>query len=168
MKIEPTVQGILSLRNIDNFSAIEIRTAILVFKNDPTLDPSEVRRLVYAELVKFVNKGWLKKKTSKKKGITRYIKTEFFDHDAELKINSSIQQDGSFLRKELRSRLYKYNNQLLQIVGSLEEFETLIVEFPNLQANIQSKYNHTREQHAQLIGKIKTLEPLIKIPHIEN
>ena len=61
-----------------------------------------------------------------------------------------------------------YNEQLLQSSGSIKEFESLIKEFPGMQKGMQIKYNQTREHRTQLIGKINTLESLIKQYHFED
>ena len=94
MKLDPTVKRILSMPNIDNFSAVEIRTAYLVLNNDQSLDPSDARRFIYSEFVKLVNKGWLKKTISQKKGITRYTRTDLFGSNA-LKVSETHDEPNS-------------------------------------------------------------------------
>ena len=77
MKIDPFVAQIIVAKNFDHFTTSDVRSAYLALKNDSTLDPSTVRRKIYAELLKFVKKSWLKIVTSKKKGLTRFNKTKY-------------------------------------------------------------------------------------------
>jgi hypothetical protein len=54
--IDRQIGNILTLKNIDHFSAVEIRTAYITLKRDEQLDPSLVRRFVYTELLKLEKK----------------------------------------------------------------------------------------------------------------
>ncbi len=79
MKLDETFKFIVSNPRLDHFSAIEVRTAYLIIDDNCESSASELRRFVYSELVKLVNRGWLKKMTSKKKGVTNYVKTDLFN-----------------------------------------------------------------------------------------
>ena len=79
MKLNETFKHIISNPKLDHFTAVEIRTAYLVLSQQCNFNNSEARRFVYAELVKLVKKGWLKKRVSQKKGITSYVKTDLFN-----------------------------------------------------------------------------------------
>ncbi|MFT6345278.1 MAG: hypothetical protein ACJAWQ_002360 [Paraglaciecola sp.] len=79
MKIDPFVAQIIVAINFDHFTTSDVRSAYMALKKDPSLEPSNVRRKIYAELLKLVKKGWLKKSIPKNKGPTRFSKTDYFD-----------------------------------------------------------------------------------------
>lgn len=167
MKLNPVVNHILAFTNIDNFTAIEIRSAYLVLNKDQQADPAQARKFVYTELVKLVNKGWLKKVTSQKKGITRYSKTDLFN--ASLITNAELEDkqvkplstESSSRNEKLNSRLHQYKKQLLEGLGSIEECSSLRSDFADFHSLLKAKYNSLRENNYILMGKIKTLEEII-------
>jgi len=167
MKLNPIVNRILAFTNIDHFTAIEIRSAYLVLNNDQQVDPAQARKFVYTELVKLVNKGWLKKVTTQKKGITRYSKTELFDSrlidnaELEVKQDELIKTESNSLNEQLNSRLHQYKKQLLEGLGSIEECSSLRNNFTDFHTLLKPKYNSLRENNYILMGKIKVLEELI-------
>lgn len=161
-----TFNQIIVLKNIDHFSAVEIRTAYLAIKKDEQLDPAFVRRFVYEELLKLVKRGWLIKRTSDKKGVTRYIKTNLFEpHSFEIAVNSNKDEGlgsvGSY-SKELSSSLKKHNTELLEGLGELELYFTLWEKYPSKKNELKVKYIATKERNHILQGKINAIGELLK------
>lgn len=155
---------ILSLSNIDRFSAVEIRTAYLALKNDPTLDPSLIRKYVYVELSKLVKKGWLKKSVSEKKGLSSYVKTDLFDPDVLEKLTSVEEVfDEAEIKASLTLKLHGYKEDLLEGAGEIEEYKQLRADFPDFHETLQEKSNDVRESNSLILGKIKALEALTKL-----
>tara|TARA_R110002050_G_C8816209_1_gene504027 strand:+ start:290 stop:532 length:243 start_codon:yes stop_codon:yes gene_type:complete len=74
LKFDPFVAQIIVAKNFDHFTTGDVRSSYLALKNDPSLNSSSVRRKIYAELLKLVKKGWLKKLVSNKKGLTSFSK----------------------------------------------------------------------------------------------
>jgi len=168
MRINPIVAQVICASNVDHFLAVEIRTAYLALLDDKSFDPNKARRLVYAELMKLVKQGWLKKSVSKKKEATSFIKTDLFDA-AVLIVNSgeSVTSQKEFLPKhdaklnELISRLNHYKNDLLAGLGEVDEYKRLCEQFPDLQQKLQPKYNAAREANSKLLGCIKAIESVV-------
>ena len=126
-------------------------------------DLSELRRAIYAELLKYEKRGWLKKSVSAKKGITTYTKTEMFDIPFEQIHPNNIQtlelpelQNQEI--RELYTRLNDYKNDLLEGIGKAEEFRSLREIYPHLHNEFQPEYNKVRESNSRLLGKIDALE----------
>jgi hypothetical protein len=169
MKLDETFKFIVSNPKLDHFSAIELRTAYLIVDTECTLSASETRRFIYAELVKLVNRGWLNKVTSKKKGITSYVKTELFNFNPKVVFPSKslnrivpIKTVSAGSMQELNCRLQDYKNDLLEGLGEADEYRALRNEFPHMHDELQPKYNGIRESNSRLLGKIKAIETLIK------
>ncbi|WP_166370290.1 hypothetical protein [Psychromonas sp. SA13A] len=171
MVFDQYIGKILSFPNMDHFSAVEIRTAYLVLKNDEDTDKSDARRFVYSELLKLVNLGWLKKLVSTKKGITSYVKTDLFDVEllniqtkyvAVDKAESVNTKNANTVSDDLSNRLNGYKSDLLEGLGEAEEYKNLRNEFPKMHDSLLEKYNVVRERNARLLGKIKAIEILIK------
>jgi hypothetical protein len=169
MKLNNLIAQIIVAPNFDHFSTVEVRSAYLALNKDKTVDRNDARRFVYTELLKLVNKGWLKKSVSKKKEITSFIKTEAFDSSA-ITFNSQIRKEKNkcdvsseipLLAETLIERLHHYKNELLAGLGEAEEYKRLCEQFPKLKSKLQVKYNEVREHNSKLLGSIKAVENLI-------
>jgi len=169
MKLNNLVAQIIVAPNFDHFSTVEVRSAYLALNEDKYIDPNDARRFVYTELLKLVNKGWLKKSVSKKKEITSFIKTEIFDPDGidvnpekyvEKKKDTKLAETPP-LGEALTERLNHYKNELLTGLGEADEYKRLCEQFPDLKSKLQPRYNEVREQNSKLLGSIKAVENLI-------
>ncbi len=168
MKLNRLLAKIMSAPNFDHFSAVELRAAYITMHSDKNLIPSDARRFVYAELVRLVNNGWLRKTVSKKKEITTFIKTSLFNVD-KITYNSPEECPDSYqhisldnpLKESLRKRLNQYKSELLISYGESNEYKKLCDDFPDLYELLQPNYNNAREQNSRLLGQIKAVEKLI-------
>ena len=168
MKLNRLLGQIMSAPNFDHFSAVELRAAYITIHPDKNLIPSDARRFVYAELVKLVNNGWLRKTVSKKKEITTFIKTSLFNVNEiiynspeECNDNKQTNSPDKPIQESLRERLNQYKNELLISYGESNEYKKLCDDFPDLYELLQPKYNSAREQNSRLLGQIKAVEKLI-------
>ena len=166
MKLDPFVAQIIVATNFDHFTTSDVRSAYLALKNDPSLEPSIVRRKIYGELLKLVKKGWLKKLISKKKGRTSFSKTALFNDDViTLKINCGSNNEIKRLDKkqgQLLGKLNHYKAELLLNIGESEAYKELYSEFPDLVDEIQPQYNKARDNNTRILGKIRAIEGLLK------
>jgi len=164
LKIDSLVIKIIKAPNFNNFTTSDVRSAYMALSKDPFLDPIIIRRKLYAELLKLVNKGWLKKKTTSKKRGTSFSKTAQFDvkklieHIAERSYEAT-NYDG--WKDSLTAKLNTYKAELLLNIGETEAYKELYDEFPELVTKIQSKQNQARDNNTKILGKIKAIENLI-------
>jgi hypothetical protein len=167
------VAQIIVADNFDHFTTSDVRSAYLVLQNDSTLDPIIVRRRIYAELLKLVKKGWLKKLTLKKEGGTRFSKTDNFDVNemtlkAESTSISSIVKRNDKKEPRLVSKLNHYKTELLLNIGESEAYKELYSEFPDLVDEIQPQYNKSRDNNTRILGKIRAIEGLLSARQISE
>lgn len=158
------VEHIVSHPCMDRFTVKEVRASFFFLSSKKEFkDLSELRRAIYAELLKYEKRGWLKKSVSAKKGITTYTKTEMFDIPFEQIQPNNIQtlelpelQNQEI--RELYTRLNDYKNDLLEGIGKADEFRSLREIYPHLHNEFQPEYNKVRESNSRLLGKIDALE----------
>jgi hypothetical protein len=164
--LDPVVAQVIEAGNFDNFTTSDVRSAFLALKKDPKLDPSDVRRMIYSELLKLVRKGWLKKSISKVKGQTRFSKTSLFDaNNLQVKTISfesiaATKTDGH--HQKLLEKLVCYKAELLQSIGESEAYKDIYLDMPELVDEIQPKYHMARDNNTKLLGKIKAIEDIIR------
>ena len=165
MKLDSFVAQIIAASNFDHFTTSDVRLAYFALKKDLSLEPTSVRRFIYAELLKLVKKDWLKKLVSSKKGFTRFHKTELFDSNeiallATVKIKDSANSHDDKQGK-LLAKLNHYKAELLLNIGESEAYKDLYSELPELVDEIQPKYNKARDNNTKLLGKIRAIEGLL-------
>ena len=166
MKFDPFVAQIIVATNFDHFTTSDVRSAYLALKNDSSLDPSNVRRKIYGELLKLVKKGGLKKLISKKKGLTRFSKTKSFDVKA-ITITVKCESTNPLEKHDdkqgqLLGKLNHYKAELLLNIGESEAYKELYSEFPDFVDEIQPQYNKARDNNTRILGKIRAIEGLLK------
>jgi hypothetical protein len=166
LKLDPFVAQIIVVTNFDNFTTSDVRSTYLILKNDISLEPSSVRRKIYAELLKLVKKGWLEKLIPKnKKGATRFSKTALFDvKKIQLQTEfepADVIKDIDKKKEQLLGKLNIYKAELLLNMGESEAYKELYSEFPELINDIQPKYNKARDNNTRILGKIRAIEGLM-------
>jgi hypothetical protein len=164
--LDPFVAQIIEAVNFDKFTTSDVRSAYFALKKEPTLDSAVVRRMIYAELMKLVKRGWLEKNISKQKGQTRFKKTVHFDAKslpvkpmALIRISDDYSIDE---HKKLIAKLNDYKSELLLSLGESEAYKEIYQELPDLAEELQPKYNLARENSTKLLGKIKAIEAIIE------
>jgi hypothetical protein len=166
MKLDPLVAQIIAATNFDHFTTSDVRSAYFALKNDLSLEPTSVRRFIYAELLKLVKKDWLRKLISNKKGFTRFHKTDLFDSNeiallALNKVKDSVNNEDDKQLK-LLGKLNHYKAELLLNIGESEAYKELYSEFPELVDELQPQYNKARDNNTRILGKIRAIEGLLK------
>jgi hypothetical protein len=165
LKIDVFVAQIIKAPNFDNFTTSDVRSSYITLSNDPSLDRTVVRRKLYAELLKLVKKGWLNKKSTGRKGSTRFIKTALFDPEylgalqAYKPIEKVFKEEK---QKNLIAKLNHYKAELLLNIGESEAYKELYSEFPELVEEIQPQFNKARDNNTRILGKIRAIEGLLE------
>jgi hypothetical protein len=162
VKLDPLVAQIIVAANFNHFTTSNVRSAYLTLKNDPSLDSSSVRRKIYAELLKLVKKGWLKKLISNKKELTSFTKTELFNvEEIRSKIKTKTTNNTNEKQEQLLGKLNHYKTELLLNIGESEAYKELYSEFPELVDELQPQYNKARDNNTRILGKIRAIEGLM-------
>ncbi|MFY8284338.1 hypothetical protein AAEU31_12585 [Pseudoalteromonas sp. SSMSWG5] len=167
-ELDKTVIQILSMPNVNHFTATEIRTAYIAIKQDVELNPTVSRRFVYEELLKLTRRGWLIRNTTKKKGITHYTKSDLFDHAVLKEMVAAMPNEEADERtpvsysQMLIQRLNQYNSALLEGLGAVKEYVALKEIYPDKYEDLKGRYMAVQESNHILKGKISVLNELIK------
>jgi len=165
LKLDPVVAQIILPSDFDNFTTNDVRSSYVTLKADLDKNPAQIRRKIYAELLKLVNKGWLTKVVSKTKQMTRFNKTNLFNVNVikskfmSTAIPSSVAEDDK--QAVLYSKLNHYRTDLLLNIGEAEAYKELYSEHPELVDELQPQYNTARDNNTKILGKIRAIEGLI-------
>lgn len=166
MKFDPLVAQIIVATDFDNFTTGDVRSAYLAIKNNSSLVPTVVRRRIYAELLKLVKKGWLKKLVSSKKGFTRFNKTKSFNVEVIIKLAHSIPiataKKAAEKQALLLIKLDHYRAELLLNIGESEAYKELYVDSPEFADELQPQYDNAKDNNTRILGKIRAIEGLLK------
>ncbi|MDF2152882.1 hypothetical protein [Vibrio sp. CAU 1672] len=160
-KLNPYMFKLLIEKEMNNFSVIEIRNALMecdvVFA-----DKEEARKFVYKQLLSLKNKGWLS--TTGVHRRKRYLVTDnfracSFEARAQRKVSSAIKSSVmvsktfDIVLKEKK----KYEGELAITLGEIEEYQSLAARFPQDKATILPLFDSAKDRSAKLLGKINAL-----------
>ncbi|WP_274064386.1 hypothetical protein [Vibrio parahaemolyticus] len=162
-RINPDMFNLLIEKEMDNFSVIEARDALL---NSLSTFPSRdhARKYIYKQLLSFEEKGWLSVTGAHRD--KRYHQTNDFK---ELVIeprtpskrkatdDSITGQIPDSSLNTLEQEKKQHEGELAITLGEIEEYQSLLMRFPNNKQDIQPLFNSARERSAKLLGRINAL-----------
>ncbi|RJX64861.1 hypothetical protein DZ860_23085 [Vibrio sinensis] len=149
-------------RQLNGFTVVEARDTWLSIEIEPT-DINEARKKVYRQILRFEKHKWLRSEGS---GRTKtYFQTELFK---ELFANSNelAQPDPTPLMpvndySVLLQERNEHKGELEIVLGEVDEFQSIIKRFPELEARLAPLHQQTKERAAFLLGKVNVLTKVI-------
>ncbi len=143
---------------LDGFTILEARDLWLSI-DDTNSNSNEARKKVYRAIYNFEEKNWLRYEGSGRN--KRYFQTEQFKELPDYKVlghhpeinSSTSKQDYSVLVNECN----EYKGELEIVLGEVDEYQSIISRFPNLESRLAPVHQQARERAALLFGKINAL-----------
>ncbi|EJL6523097.1 hypothetical protein ACPFUL_002055 [Vibrio cholerae] len=169
IKISAVMHKLLIEKRMDGFSVMEARDASLnIGDGMPNLD--EARKKVYRQIWQYQQRGWLR--TEGEGRNRRYFQTKQF-RDLEVaprrktECEYSIEESGSNYSVLFRES-NEYKNELEIVIGEIDEYQSLRHRFPELESRLSSLLQQAKERSANLLGKVKGLENVLKTLSDDN
>ncbi|EGR3453987.1 hypothetical protein CGH61_18910 [Vibrio parahaemolyticus] len=161
LKMNPHMFNLLIEREMDNFSVVEIRDALMecapIFE-----DKEQARKYVYRQLLSFERKGWLASTGSRRD--KRYLLTKKFHSQSFEPRKSSKEKTISARSEEIENTIgvlnqekTQYEGELSIVLSELEEYQSLLVRFPSNTVILKPMFDATKDRTAKLLGKINAL-----------
>ncbi|HIF9216999.1 TPA: hypothetical protein ACX6QF_002503 [Photobacterium damselae] len=161
-KINTVMYALLVERQMNNFSVLEARDALLNTNGIPkNLD--KARRLIYRQILYFENKGWLTSKgigrdrrysqTSKFKELTTQPKQRL----QQIPLNNLTLQSYAVLDKERK----QYLADLDIVLGEIDEYQSIIERLPELEQTVLPLYERAKKRSDLLLRKVNIYENIL-------
>ncbi|MCC2524983.1 hypothetical protein [Vibrio coralliilyticus] len=163
IRINPYMFNLLIEKGMDSFSVLEARDA-LHGSEDTFPNKEEARKYVYKQLLSFEEKGWLSVTGTRRD--KRYHQTNEFKaltieprvaRNKKPKVDSITVQTLECSLNALEQEKKQHEGELAITLGEIEEYQSLLMRFPNNRQDIQPLFNAARERSAKLLGKINAL-----------
>lgn len=161
MKISDEMHNLLIEKEMDGFLVVELRDAFISIE-DSYVEPDDARRKIYRQILRFMKNNWLRVEgTGQQK---RYFQTELFkglqvyEIPKNTKVTTSPTPDYSVLRHERN----QYKGELEIVFGEINEYQSLCSRFPELEPRLIPLLEQTKEQSAQLLGRVNVLTNVLK------
>lgn len=159
--MNPYMFNLLIKREMDNFSVVEIRDALMecapIFE-----DKEQARKYVYRQLLSFERKGWLVSTGFRRD--KRYLLTKQFHSRSFEPRKSSKEKSISASSEEIENTIgvlnqekTQYEGELSIVLSELEEYQSLLVRFPSNTVILKPMFEATKDRTAKLLGKINAL-----------
>lgn len=161
LKMNPYMFNLLIEREMDNFSVVEIRDALMecaqIFE-----DKEQARKYVYRQLLSFERKGWLASTGSRRD--KRYLLTKKFHSQSFVPRKSSKEKSIPARSEEIENTIgvlnqekTQYEGELSIVLSELEEYQSLLVRFPRSTMTLMPMFDATKKRSEKLMGKINAL-----------
>ncbi|WP_394244938.1 hypothetical protein [Vibrio astriarenae] len=155
-KISAMMHKLLIEREMDGFSVVELRDAFVSTDNGGT-DPDEARRMVYRQIRRFTDNEWLRiegKGREKRYFQTNQFKTlEVSSKDETTRLSLPASPDYSVLISECS----QYRAELEIVLSEIDEYQSVIHRFGELEAKLKPLLEQAKERSAKLLGKVNVL-----------
>ena len=124
------------------------------------------RQYIHRSILKLVSTGELIKISTGGRRHKYRATNQFNSRDVEAKSAPKDSRAGDLIRKvaikeSLTERLHHQKLQLLTALGEAEEYDAIYKDMPEMQEQIQTLYNESRDKYSKLLGKVKAIESLI-------
>lgn len=159
-RISAMMHKLLIENKIDGFSVVELRDAFVSYDKSG-IDSAEARRIVYRQIRRFSDNNWLKSEGKGQK--KKYFQTSLFK---ELQVESKAQKPlFRSSEKPNYSILISERNQnkaeLEIMLSEIDEYQSIIRRFEELEVKLEPLLEQARERSAQLLGKVNVLNTVI-------
>jgi len=152
---------LVSQKNLP-YSVTDIRD-LLLSSNGENHNSSEMRRWVNGQFQTLLKHGYIKK-IVQSGSRTKFINTDriFVNPNVDIGVDDvSISETHGEQLLILKNRLREYKTDIFIRSGEAKECEEIGHLMPVMRTRLQKKYNASKEQNIELIGRIKVLEALI-------
>lgn len=161
--LNESIYVLLVQKKLNKFSVGELTNAYMAeFKGDKT--ESEARKLIYRQVYKLVNSGYLIRSDNKYTKNNKYYQTELFKREflndthqvSQIKLN----EIGSKLR--LINKLVEYKSRLAVSIAEIEAYQRRTNQYPHLAKHLKPKLDLAKYKRSQFIGKVTAIENILK------
>ncbi|GEA51160.1 transcriptional regulator VspR [Vibrio inusitatus NBRC 102082] len=154
---------------LDGFTVIEARDMWLSI-DGATSDPVEARKKVYRQILRFEKNKWLRNEGS---GRTKlYFQTEQLKNmfsfassrdQVELEPQGTVQNYSVLINER-----NEYKGELEIVLGEVDEYQSIVVRFPELENQLAPLHQQAKERAALLLGKVNVLTKVLNTLSVGN
>ena len=165
IKLNENIYHLLVEKNFNHFTITSLRNTLQVI-SDAYKDPDEVRRFVYRQVIRLVNKGLLIRDNNPSPKKAQYSKTSLFKASIFTKVvkSSSLEftkskedTDIDYFQSELGQKKTLYEEESLMIASEIEEYIWLNDKYPNNREIIVGLLKKKQLRLLSLKGKLAAL-----------
>lgn len=155
-------------KEMDGFSVLEIRNSLLE-ETAGQLDKHELRKMLYRQIYKLVDRGYLEKRSGEADNEPCYFKSDRFGSVAFIPAKRTVLPSLKKHRRESNEQPFlshisrekaQSEAELRIVLGEVEEYKRVLAHFPKQSALIQPLYDKSKEYSAELLGRINALSKL--------
>ena len=175
VKLHPYIYNLLIEKDFDEFGAIHLRDALLKTTDDYA-DVTEARKFIRRQLLRLEALGFIHKiENSGKHSKNLYKKTDSFYSTTFIprklpknsrliavpgEVKPSVSDVDLFL-VDLRKEKIVHEAKLAVILSEIEEYQSLMVRFPNRKGCFMGLYQQAKNQSAVLLGRVTALSNVL-------
>ncbi len=164
--IDFIIHKLLFEKQMNGFTVRELRDASINLDTDMT-DPEEARKRVYRQILRFERNNWLRCEGAGRE--KRYFTTDEFHSKTfmpknKTSVNQSLPNEPSGLGDYdiLSKERSQYQGELEITLGEIEECQSLLSRFPELNQPLQLQLREAQSRSAKLLGKVNVITRVLE------
>jgi hypothetical protein len=148
------------------FSVAELTDAYMAVPSSAHESKKAARQFVYRNMLRLISAGALERISSGKRWpvykATKMFLTRLdtFASPEQVTLTPTPAFNAPS-RDELKERLNHHKLEMLTAMGEAEEYDAICQEWPEMQVELQERYNLARDRCSRLLGRLKALENLL-------
>ncbi|RKF14348.1 hypothetical protein DBZ36_16965 [Alginatibacterium sediminis] len=160
-KISAVMHKLLIEKGMDGFSVIEARDASLS-QDGISSDLREARKQIYRQILRYEQKNWLRSEGQGQQ--KRYFQTAVARDLQNIEQQEAVEEstDSILTFETLSKERNTYQAELEISVGEVEEYQSLMSRFPQLDSKLIPLLKRSRGRSAHLLGKINGLTNVLE------
>ncbi|MUK64383.1 hypothetical protein [Aliivibrio fischeri] len=161
-RISAVMHKLLIENGLNGFTVLEARDLWLSLNNMNT-NSTEARKKVYRSILHFEKKCWLRTEGSGR--AKRYFQTvQFKELHKNVTTNNQVNTKSQALVQDysiLNNERNEYKGELEIILGEIDEYQSVISRFPELENKLAPLHQQAKERAALLLGKVNVLTKVL-------
>lgn len=153
MNINEQILQIVSDPSFDSFTAFELKKAFVEKVGEDHFGVVDMIHFICLQMKLLAKNGVIERSRNERIFSGIYVKKAHFHIGESTLLKLPL--------VELQEKHIRYKQQLLLNMGEAEEYKKLCVEYPDLQVELQPKYNSVRKKNTKILGNIKAIESLL-------
>lgn len=178
--LSPEFYSVLIEGNLNNFTVMELRDAIIrEYKDETDMTLRDYHKRAYRVVLRLLTAGFLEKSKDISE-FARYTKTPLFvasvfkqrvtvdrgpkqpKQPKQVELGAPVLPvNDPCIRDELDQLVKTYQVDLLSSIGESEEYLRLHQTYPQLKAKLEPHYLKSRDVSSKILGKIRAIESVL-------
>lgn len=156
------IRSFLRTLKLETFTVSDITNRLLETHSNLFYKKENAAQFVYRHLKSLERQGVIKTLTkNKNKAILFSLSDQSKEIDKLQNFTQDVASANQLIISKLKEKIHHYKSEMLASIGEAEAYSEWVSEMPELEDDVKSDYQKTRDQAKLMLGKVKGFERLL-------